>query len=204
MVLGANSGFPEPGLEMPLCFLYQERLCQTWLLMGTQGVQVLSQTALINSWYQSSDFLAPKLTNNSFLYNWQDWSPIDPTKREGRALSTKDMSVLHVQQKSLDQQPSPGDDGKTAGPVLAFLFLTLGLQISLHRWFAEHTLHVWSPVKGTWPSVLPYYKANLRKWLFQRVTDPWEPRNLASLTSCLTSGTIRPLGGFNSSCEWLG
>lgn len=37
--------------------------------------------------------------------------------------------------------------------------------------FARHTLWIWSPMKGTWLSVLFSYCTILRKWLFRRVTD---------------------------------
>lgn len=126
MALGSDAVFPGQwaswDLEMPLYFLQWGWLYQTWLPLVAQGTQVFSQTILVNSWLQNSDFLALKLTENSFLCNWQDWSPTHPTIRESRPSPLKGTSVLHGQERGPSSSWPLGMLGRLEGLCLLFYY----------------------------------------------------------------------------------
>ena len=144
------------------------------------------------------------MTNNLFYATDKIDLLLTPSKGKAKPSPLEGISILNVHQKSLDKLILPRGWWEDYRTWTFFSVSDLGLVNFPGYLLFCTTCYVWSPVKGIWPSVLPFYKVSLRKWLFQRVADSWEPRNLALRTSCLTSRTIWLLGDYTSSCEWLG
>lgn len=125
MVLWFNSGFSGQWAagtwRCPSAFFTRSGCAKTHFPWCPKVPGYFFQMTLVNSWFQNSDFLAPKLTANSFLCNWQYWSLIHPhQKGKQGSLHQKALLYFMYSTEASSCNPPLGVMGRLEGLCLFF------------------------------------------------------------------------------------